>query len=232
MINIFIVSEIRLYREGLAQVLGHMPSLSVVGSAAKFTQIPETAGGRTDIVVLLDLSGSDAASGALAFLAENPRGLVVALGIADHAADVIACSEAGIAGYVTRDGSISELVRMIESVVRDELPCSPRIAAALNHRVGALAADRRTTGLEDRLSRREMEVLRLVNDGLTNREIARRLSIETATAKNHVHNILEKLDVRCRAQAAAWVRRQRIDSIDGPRAVGHRRPDTALRRNG
>ena len=92
------------------------------------------------------------------------------------------------------------------TVLSHELPCSPGVAGALLRRVAALAAERRgECGLE-RLTAREVEVLRLIERGLANREIAAQLCIELRTVKNHVHRILEKLGVDRRGQAAALMR--------------------------
>jgi two-component system, NarL family, nitrate/nitrite response regulator NarL len=209
MIDILIVAKVRLFREGLAVALGKAADLRVVAVAARSTQIREAFAEREHAVILLDLSGSDDAREARALLAVDPRARIVAIGVTDREADIVACAEAGVAGFVTQESSISELTRMIECVARDELPCSPRVAAVLNRRVATLATERRKTGLaESRLSRRELEVARLIDQGLSNREIARRLSIEIGTVKNHVHSVLDKLGVRSRADAAAWLRRQ------------------------
>jgi DNA-binding NarL/FixJ family response regulator len=133
---------------------------------------------------------------------------ILALGVPDEEDDVIACAEAGVAGYVMREDSLDALVVAIESVVRDEMLCSPRAAAALMRRVRVLSAERQEA-LGQKLTRRELEIVALIDEGLSNKAIAQRLCIELATVKNHVHNILEKLDVSRRAEAAARVRRQR-----------------------
>jgi two-component system, NarL family, nitrate/nitrite response regulator NarL len=215
MIDVCIVAEVRLYREGLAQALKDADSLRVVTTAAPSPQLRNALAAQPHAVVLLDVAGTDGTRAALMLLAANPATRIVALGVTDREADIVACAEAGVAGYVTRDESIAELVATIQSVARDELNCSPQVAAALNRRVAALAAERRVTALQGRLSRREMEVVSLIDQGLSNREIAHRLCIELATAKNHVHNILEKLGVRRRTDAAAWARGQRFDAVGG-----------------
>jgi two-component system nitrate/nitrite response regulator NarL len=98
---------------------------------------------------------------------------------------------------------------VVRSVTRGETLCSPRIAATLFRRVAALAADRRVGDERTlrRLTRRERQIVDLIADGLSNKEIAHRLQIEFATVKNHVHNILEKLQVTRRADAVAALRR-------------------------
>jgi len=213
MIDIFIVAEVRLYREGLAHALAQADSLRVMGTAARSPELRAALATQPHAVTLLDVAGVDGTGAVLTLLAANPATRIVALGVAARESEIIACSEAGAAGYVTRDESIAELVATIQSVARDELPCSPRIAAALNRRVAMLAAERRSTALQGRLSRREMEVASLIDQGLTNREIAHRLCIQLATAKNHVHNILEKLGVSRRDDVAAWARQKRLDPV-------------------
>ena len=90
---------------------------------------------------------------------------------------------------------------MLESVSHDELLCSPEIAATLLRRVHAQASERGLEREPDRLTRREHEVLELIGEGLSNKEIARSLRISCATVKNHVHNVLEKLQIHRRGEA-------------------------------
>jgi DNA-binding NarL/FixJ family response regulator len=135
-----------------------------------------------------------------------PDARIVALGISGEEADVLPLAEAGIAGWLTREASVEDLCETVASAAAGEAVCSPRIAASLLRRVAALAADRRLGPTATPLTRRQREILALIDEGLSNKEIARRLSIELATVKNHVHNILEKLQVRRRAEAAALVR--------------------------
>ena len=121
--------------------------------------------------------------------------------------------EAGVAGYVLPDGSLDDLIIAVESAVRGELYCPPRVSFTLLRRLGALAASLRddegkaTHSPLRALTGREREILHLVDDGMTNKGIAGRLVIELATVKNHVHNILKKLHVHRRIDASAWYRR-------------------------
>jgi DNA-binding NarL/FixJ family response regulator len=126
---------------------------------------------------------------------------------------VVACAEAGIAGYVDRDASLRDLVATVRSVARGELLCSPRIAARLMRRVAELADQPRPPQTPAHLTRREREVVALIDEGLSNKEIAQRLNIELPTVKHHVHNVIEKLGVRSRLQAAAHVRRRGLDPV-------------------
>ncbi|HEX7241600.1 MAG TPA: response regulator transcription factor, partial [Longimicrobiaceae bacterium] len=119
---------------------------------------------------------------------------------------VLACAEAGVSGYVSRGASLDDLVGALRSVARGELVCSPHIAGSLFRRVAALS-ERREASPAAVLTPREREILGLIDQGLSNKEISRRLRIELSTVKNHVHNLLEKLQVSRRGAAAACLRR-------------------------
>jgi DNA-binding NarL/FixJ family response regulator len=135
-----------------------------------------------------------------------PGAALIALAIEDAPGSVASCAEAGVAGYVPRAASLAELRETVLHVARGESPCSPRAAAGLFRRVAALAAERDGRGPPAGLTRREVQVLDLLESGLSNREIAVRLSIAVPTVKNHVHHILGKLDVRRRGEAVALAR--------------------------
>jgi DNA-binding NarL/FixJ family response regulator len=134
---------------------------------------------------------------------------VVVLGVRDTEAEVVACAEAGSAGYLLRSDSLASLCTLIRAVARGETICSPKTTAVLLRRVAAMAAERRSQTSLALLTAREAEILELVEQGLANREIAQRLSIQVRTVKNHVHSILGKLGVERRGQAAAKARADR-----------------------
>jgi two-component system nitrate/nitrite response regulator NarL len=128
---------------------------------------------------------------------------VLAFAVDDTSSDLIACAEAGAAGYVAPDVSFDGLVDAIERVARNELVCSPRAAAQLFKRISE-PREPDGPGLKDlsRLTTREAEVLDFISEGSSNKEIAAALNISESTVKNHVHHVLEKLAVTTRAQAA------------------------------
>jgi DNA-binding NarL/FixJ family response regulator len=162
-------------------------------------------------IVLLDVRVENGKPTLGALIPSLP-GKVVAIGVVEAAEDVVACAEAGIAGYVPREGSLCDLLNTIDRVAADELPCPPRIAASLANRLAALSTHGSDGPAAAQLTNREREVLRLINDGLANKEIASRLSIELSTVKNHVHNILEKLGTHRRGEAAAKFRSEAAGS--------------------
>lgn len=221
-IRVLIFSDIRIYREGLAKALHNDGCIVVVGAYAAVRDALEHTTDLAPDVVLLDVANPDALREVRRVNGGFTGAPIVALGVLKRDGDVIACAEAGIAGYVFRDASLAELIATVESAARGELRCSPTVAATILRRVATLAARHRVASPgPTRVTRREREILELIELGLSNKQIAARLFIEIATVKNHIHNILEKLHVRTRAEAAAALRRDkdRIAVADDPPGV-------------
>ena len=200
MTRVFIVVGIRLYREGLVQLLGGQEGLTVVGAESCGRLAVSHIDRLAPDVVVVETGLPDLALMTAAL--DGRRVPLVALGIADADADVLACAEHGVAGYVTRDAPVDELIATVQRAAAGEFVCSPRTAGTLIRRLGVLAAERRPAAPAARLTRREREVATLMGEELSNKEIAVRLRIEVATVKNHVHNVLDKLQVRRRTEAA------------------------------
>jgi two-component system nitrate/nitrite response regulator NarL len=199
-----IVCAIRLYREGLADILERQEGFDVVFAGADEWAAVDFITDQLPDIALFDMAMLDSTN-AVRSISEMAAGVkVVALAVPETEPHVLACAEAGIAGYVPRDASIHDLIATVRSVARGETTCSPVITAGLMRRVAALA--RRpmfTTGR--RLTGREMQIIELIGEGLSNKQIARRLNIELPTVKNHVHNILGKLSLNSRVEAVvAW----------------------------
>jgi len=157
--------------------------------------------------VLLDLSMPGAAATARAFREAAPEAGIVGIAVAE--ADdpaVVACAEEGVAGYVPRGASLDELLATVGRVEAGEAPAAPWIVAAAFRRLAELSAERRGRYPGARLTPREQEVAGLLECGLSNSDIAKQLCIELPTVKNHVHNILRKLQVRRRGEAVARLR--------------------------
>jgi DNA-binding NarL/FixJ family response regulator len=200
-IRVFIVAAVRLYRDGLAAMLPRRDGITVVGTSESWSACADELRALEPDVVLVDMAAADG-PGAIREIVNGTDGVkVVALAVSENERDVIAYAEAGVSGYVTRTESIDDLVAAIESATCGQVTCSPRVAAALLRRVRALS-HRSPSGADSRLTRRETEIAALLHEGLTNKEIAKRLYIELATVKNHVHSILEKLDLHSRFEVA------------------------------
>jgi len=211
--RVLVAASVRLYREGVAAILGRHERIELVGTASSRDETVEKIRVLAPDVVVVDTAMPGSLEAVRTIVAAAPDTRVVAIAVPESEREVIARAEAGVAGYVTRDASIQELVQVVESAARDEAICSPRIAASLLRRVAALAAEQAPALAVRRLTSREREVVRLIDEGLSNKQIAGRLCIEPATVKNHVHNILEKLHVRRRSEVAALVG-DRIERAD------------------
>lgn len=136
-----------------------------------------------------------------------PEARVIVVGIAeDDESEIIACAEAGVAGYHLRADSLDDLLALMSRVANGESLCSPKVSAILLKRLSTLATQRRPAPKELVLTAREIQILRLLESGLSNQEIADQLYIALHTVKNHVHSVLNKLGVSTRAAAAAYVR--------------------------
>jgi two-component system nitrate/nitrite response regulator NarL len=205
-VGVFIVSDVRLHRDGLATLLHGCPSIKVLGADTLEDTPLALCRTATDVALLDSLRPGD--SDIVAALRKVHAQLrILAVGIRETASEVLACAAAGIDGYVRVDAAVGEMVVAIENVVRGELVCSPKVAASLYHCIGvSSAAGVSPASIAMPLTNRELQVANLMNRGLPNKEIARSLGVEPCTAKNHVRNILQKLNVHRRGQAMAKLR--------------------------
>jgi DNA-binding NarL/FixJ family response regulator len=207
--RIVIAAEFAIYAEGLGLALAGR-DLDVAGTATDAVETMRLVREHEPDVLLLDPAMPAGLSLLRVIATDHPGVRVLALAVEETEDLVIACAEAGVAGYVPRDACVAEVVGIARAAARGEAACSPRIAARLLHRVAVLAAahPEEPAGAGDALTRREAQILGLIDDGLSNKQIARELCIEVATVKNHVHSILGKLQVSRRGEAAAVMRRR------------------------
>jgi DNA-binding NarL/FixJ family response regulator len=205
-IGVFIISEVRIYRQGLVELLDRERGLRVVGSAYNVRAgLQKLSGAHADLLVV-DVAVGDGLAKIRALAERESAGKIVALGVLDDEAELIAYVEAGAIGYVSRQASLGETVEALKSAAREEAKCSPHLAAKLMRRLWELAKEQVSAPSIASLTPRETDVLKLLEQGLSNKEIADLLSIEVATVKNHVHSILQKLNLRGRAHVTLWAR--------------------------
>ncbi|MBB2948503.1 DNA-binding NarL/FixJ family response regulator [Actinoplanes lutulentus] len=207
--RVAILGQVRLFRESIRAALAQLSQVTVLGDAS-----PDAAG-MTRIrrlgpdVVLVDVTPAGVRDSLRALTTGLPGIRTVAIGVPDSDDDVIACLEAGAAACVHRDGDLSQLVETLRQVAAGAVVCSPSITGGLFRRLAVLADQQRGVTPATPLTSREQEIAALLADGLSNRQISRRLFIEVSTVKNHVHNILEKLRLSGRSHAASWYEAQR-----------------------
>ncbi len=212
MIRAIIAGRSRVHSEALAAALSHGRRVQVLATVSRPQEVLALVGEVTPDIVLVDFATPDAVKIVADIRRRTPNVKVVAITLGETEAEVIQLAEAGVAGYVLPDGSLDDLIIAVESAVRGELYCPPRVAFTLLRRLGALAAslkddeEKATHSPLRALTGREREILHLVDDGMTNKAIARGLVLEVATVKNHVHNILKKLHVHRRIDASTWYR--------------------------
>jgi len=205
-IRVLIVADVRLYRDGLARAFKHEDDVEVVATAAVTEEALARATECDAKVILVDVGTNGGGAVACALAGAAPAVKVIALAVREVEDEVLALAEAGVAGYVTREQSLTEVFDAVRSVAAGETLCSPWLAATLLRHVAELARHRAPTGAPARLTEREQEIVALIDQRMSNKEIASRLRIEVPTVKNHVHNILEKLNVSRRVDAPAAAR--------------------------
>jgi DNA-binding NarL/FixJ family response regulator len=230
-VTLFILSDVLLHREGLEQQLARRPSVSVVGHAPYSAETVARLRCLRPQVLLLDLGLEASLRVAPTIRSALPDTRLIVLAVFGTGQDVVACAEAGVTGYVTREASIAELVATIERAVRGETFCPPAITASLFARIAVLASAQQTRPAVpgQLLTSREVEIVRLIDLGLSNKEIAQALSIAVPTVKNHVHNVLQKLNVERRRDAASYLRgRAEVRTPSLPLESGRRRPRSGL----
>ena len=217
MIRLLIISDIRLYCEGLSEILGQLDSVCVVGTASNVDDAIREIERCSPDVVLQDMTMKASCLAIRHVTTSCPNARIVALAVPEDENNIFACAEAGISGYIAREASLDELLHAVQGVVKGELYCPPRIAASLMSKIKILNTPVKKSSEETKkqpadsilhsLTQRERQIAGLVADGLSNKLIARHLSIEVSTVKNHVHNVLVKMGVDSRGQAAYLIQR-------------------------
>jgi two-component system NarL family response regulator len=193
----------------IASVLEDESDIEVVGRAAPVDEALALAKESDVVLVSTRLPDNGALKLTSAIAEADPSVKVLVLGLGESKERVLRYVEAGADGYVLKNDSVDDLLRHIRAAQRGKALVSPKIAAALMSRVTELAQlfAEIESGISESadLTPREREILELIGQGLTNQEIADRLVIEVGTVKNHVHSILQKLDVSSRQDAASYL---------------------------
>jgi two-component system, NarL family, nitrate/nitrite response regulator NarL len=200
-----LIDDVRASRDSVADLLRRRaPRMDILTACTADAALTEIAQYQTQ-AALINMCSIDGLRFIMALRSAAPAVGVIAFAVNDSDADIIACAEAGVRGLILRDGAIQELKAAILGVARGEVFCPPRVVAALLRHVAVLP---RRSGPDEaaHLTPREREGLTLIERGKSNKEIARYLGIEVRTVKNHVHNLLEKLQVARRGEAAAHIR--------------------------
>lgn len=207
-LHVLVVEDNRVVRDAVAALLASENGTHVVGATGFGTETLQMVEQLRPDIVLLPAVGTRTVELTRAITRRFAAVRVLVFGIKEIAERVTEVIEAGAAGYVRDDASVEEFREVVHLVARGEARVAPQIASSLFSRLATLASARRASerARNVKLTPRELEILRLVAEGLTNKEIAARLHVEQQTIKNHMHNILERLSLRRRQQAVqyAW----------------------------
>lgn len=216
-IRVLIADDHALFRKGLQMVLDSEPDIIVVGEAGDGAAAVDVAAATTPDVVLLDVrmpkrSGIEACA---AIKEAVPSCKIIMLTMSDEEADLYDAIKAGALGYLLKDIEISEVPASVRAVFNGQSLISPALANALLTEFAAIVkkSDAPAAVAGPKLTEREMEVLKQVARGLQNKEIAKALFISENTVKNHIRNILEKLQLHSRMEAVVYAVREKMLEI-------------------
>jgi DNA-binding NarL/FixJ family response regulator len=216
-IRVLVVDDHALFRRGLQMVLEQEEDIEVVGEAGDGAEAVERAADSMPDIVLMDVrmpkrGGIDACT---AIKDAVPSAKIIMLTISDEEADLYDAIKAGASGYLLKEISIEEVAAAIRAVNEGQSLISPSMASKLLTEFASMIkrTDDRQQVPTPRLTDREMEVLKLVAKGLNNRDIAKQLFISENTVKNHIRNILEKLQLHSRMEAVVYAVREKLLEI-------------------
>jgi DNA-binding NarL/FixJ family response regulator len=216
-IRVLVVDDHALFRRGLEMVLEQEPDIEVVGEASDGSEAVEKAVETAPDIVLMDVrmpkrGGIDACT---SIKDAVPSTKIIMLTISDEEADLYDAIKAGAMGYLLKEISIEEVASAIRAVHGGQSLISPSMASKLLNEFATMIkrTDERQQLPTPRLTDREMEVLRLVAKGMNNRDIAKQLFISENTVKNHIRNILEKLQLHSRMEAVVYAVREKLLEI-------------------
>ena len=211
LINLLLVNETLLMGNVIAAALEGEPDINIVGCVISIDEALNIVREKEVDVALVSTRLPDLGALKLtnAITELKPSTKVLALGLTEEKQNVLRYVEAGAAGYVLKDDSLEDLIETVRAAQDGKVFVSPQIAAAIMERLAGLArifsdVENNITNATD-LTARELEVLKLISEGQTNQQIAESLVIEVGTVKNHDHNILDKLNVSSRREAAAYL---------------------------
>jgi two-component system NarL family response regulator len=214
-IRVAVVDDQELFRRGLIMLLTVEDDIEVVGEAGDGVAATELAAATVPDVVLMDVrmpkrSGIEAC---LAIKEAAPSAKIIMLTVSDEEADLYDAVKNGASGYLLKDSSIDEVAQAIRVVADGQSLISPSMAVKLLDEFKQMSRPDRQQVPSPRLTDRELEVLRLVAQGLNNRDAAKELFISENTVKNHVRNILEKLQLHSRMEAVMYAVREKLLDI-------------------
>ncbi len=203
--SLMVLEESVIHANALVTLLTALPWLGSMVGAYRLPDAVNRLRVSPSDILLLSIQNNNSSMYVAGLRESFPEIPVIAMSVSEDEEEILSCAGLGVAGILPRSGSLNDLELIVSNVLKGETACSPRVAAVLLKRVTALTSlpTGRSGHPDGRLTPREQEVLALIELGWSNKEIAHQLSIEVRTVKNHVHNLLDKLRVSRRGEAAA-----------------------------
>jgi DNA-binding NarL/FixJ family response regulator len=208
-IRVFLLIENRLLREALVRLFRKRPDVTVVGESGQASlAAQEIVDSNCDVLVVASLQASwlpaNFALGSLGRLGIK----IVLIGVDADEKQFIAAVRAGVAGYLLKDASATEVITAVRAVFRSEAICPPQLCSTLFRYVAKMAREgpAATPASRPELTLRQQQLVALVAQGLTNKEIAARLNLSECTVRNHIHRILKQVDAGSRSEAVQVIR--------------------------
>ncbi len=208
-IRVAIIDDNRLVREALTAMLNRLPDIRVVSSDV--ADSASLAATKPDVLLLdVGLRDQDSLRVAATLRQENPNAKIIVMDLLPVNEEIREFVNAGVSGFVLKDASFDEFLTTIRSVAAGTKVLPPRMTESLFSQIAReVDGQEPAQVLEDvRMTPREREVIDLIGEGLSNKEIAQRLNIATHTVKSHVRNVMEKLALHTRLQIAAYSHRE------------------------
>lgn len=207
--RILIIEDNRVLRDGISEMLNGQPDMHVVASIGNGNAILMKASQTKPHVILLDMGlTSFKETSIVESLKETlPDSKVIGMGFIPSQSDIVEFVEAGASGFILKNATVKEFLSTIRSVIEGTKVLPPSLAGSLFSHVIEHALKKKKGNLTNavRMTKREREIIALIVDGQSNKEIAQQLNIATHTVKSHVHNIMEKLALHTRLQIAKFI---------------------------
>jgi DNA-binding NarL/FixJ family response regulator len=204
--NVIVLTPVRLLGDGLVACFRHRPDINVIAVVDGLATLRAALAEKGCDLVLIDVTQGIDLYDVRGIAAERPDVALVALGLTEQRQEVIRCGRAGFSGYVARNASVDALIKTLSDVIEGRVACPAEISGGLLRALFRAESPADDSLAWQSLTRRESDVLELIGQGLSNKEIARKLCVSVATVKHHVHNVLDKLRLPRRAQAMRFVR--------------------------
>jgi DNA-binding NarL/FixJ family response regulator len=208
-IRLLIIEDNRLLRDGIAAMLHKQPDIAVVSAMGTGEGVLQKIRTLKPAIILLDLGlrGQNSLEVVRSIKKKSSEVRTIVMDLVPTQSDILDFVRAGVSGFILKDATVEEFLKTIRSVARGVQVLPSHLTGSLfsqivEHAVNGVGSSRLIESV--RMTRRERQVIELISDGLTNKDIAQRLHLSTYTVKSHVHNILEKLAMHTRVQIAKY----------------------------